>query len=66
MIIFVYVSAVRVGNFGCNLGIYILKEKLSNWNGCKTTKKEIQKLLVKCENALERLRENSAEFSSQN
>lgn len=56
MIILLYVSAGRVGNFGCNLDIYILQEKLSNWNGCK---KMIQKLLVECENALERVRENS-------
>lgn len=48
------VSAVRVGNFGCNLDIDILKEKLSNYNGCK---KKIQKLLVECENALERVRD---------
>lgn len=51
---------LRAGNFGCHLHIYILKEKLSNWNGCKKGKgKKSQKLLMECENALERVREKT-------
>lgn len=64
MIILLYVSAVRVGNFGCNLDIYILKEKLSNWNGCKKRSK-ITGGVLKCLREGER-ETQLAEFIYQN
>lgn len=35
VIVLLYVSAMRDGNFWCNLDICLLREKLDNWSRCK-------------------------------